>query len=70
LFVTGGVAANALLRERLKTGGGSGLPAYFPRMSLSTDNAAMIAAAAHPKFVAGQFAGFEISADPSLALGG
>jgi N6-L-threonylcarbamoyladenine synthase len=68
LFVTGGVAANALLRERLKTGGGSGLPAYFPRMALATDNAAMIAAAAYPKLLARQFAGFDVTADPSLSL--
>jgi N6-L-threonylcarbamoyladenine synthase len=68
LFVTGGVAASALLRERLKNGA-DGLPTYFPRMSLSTDNAAMIAAAAHPKLLARQFAGFDLAADPSLALG-
>jgi N6-L-threonylcarbamoyladenine synthase len=68
LFVTGGVAANALLRDVLKNGAGSDLPVYFPRMALSTDNAAMIAAAAYPKFVARQFAGFDLTADPSLAL--
>ena len=33
------------------------------------DNAAMIAAAAFPKFLAGQFAGWETTADASLALG-
>ncbi len=33
-----------------------GLPVYFPSRPLSTDNAAMIAAAAYPKFLAGDFA--------------
>jgi N6-L-threonylcarbamoyladenine synthase len=69
LLVTGGVAANSLLRERLQKGAGTGLPVYFPRLGLSTDNAAMIAAAAYPKFLARQFAGFEVTADASLALG-
>jgi N6-L-threonylcarbamoyladenine synthase len=36
---------------------------------MSTDNAAMIAAAAWPRFVAGEFAESALSADPSLALG-
>jgi N6-L-threonylcarbamoyladenine synthase len=69
LFVTGGVAANSLLREQLQKGAGTGLPVYFPRLGLSTDNAAMIAAAAYPKFLARQFAGFEVTADASLVLG-
>ena len=34
-----------------------GLRGKFPRLGLSTDNAAMIAAATFPKFLAGQFAG-------------
>jgi tRNA N6-adenosine threonylcarbamoyltransferase len=69
IFVTGGVAANTLLRDRLRKGSRTGLPVYFPRLGLSTDNAAMIAAAAYPKFLAKEFAGFDISADASLALG-
>ncbi|MBI3933425.1 MAG: tRNA (adenosine(37)-N6)-threonylcarbamoyltransferase complex transferase subunit TsaD [Acidobacteria bacterium] len=69
IFVTGGVAANALLRERMSKGAATGLPVYFPRLGLSTDNAAMIAAAAYPKFLAREFAGLEITADAALALG-
>jgi tRNA N6-adenosine threonylcarbamoyltransferase len=69
IFITGGVAANALLRQRMAEGGGTGLPTYFPRLGLATDNAAMIAAAAYPKFLAQEFAGFEIAADASLTLG-
>jgi N6-L-threonylcarbamoyladenine synthase len=41
----------------------------FPTLALSTDNAAMIAAAAWPRLQAGDFAPPELSADPSLALG-
>jgi N6-L-threonylcarbamoyladenine synthase len=41
----------------------------FPTLALSTDNAAMIAAAAWPRFLAQDFAKPDLSADPSLALG-
>jgi len=41
---------------------------YFPSRPLSTDNAAMIAAAAYPKFLAGDFAADDLSAEASLAL--
>ena len=41
----------------------------FPTLALSTDNAAMIAAAAWPRFLSGDFAASDLSADPSLALG-
>ncbi|MGE0404884.1 MAG: tRNA (adenosine(37)-N6)-threonylcarbamoyltransferase complex transferase subunit TsaD [Candidatus Korobacteraceae bacterium] len=69
LFVTGGVAANAELRSRFTARAAeAGLPVYFPSRPLSTDNAAMIAAAAYPKFLAGEFAEPELSAQASLAL--
>ena len=68
IFVTGGVAANSRLRERFAKVRGGYPPVYFPRLSLSTDNAAMIAAAAYPKFQAGQFAGWDTPPDASLAL--
>ena len=68
VFVTGGVSANSLLRERFLNLGGKLPPVYFPRLSLSTDNAAMIAAAAFPKFLAGRFAGWDTPADASFAL--
>lgn len=69
LIVTGGVACNAGLRQaarqmRLP------YPVFFPRPSLSTDNAAMIAAAAFPKLERGEFAGFDLRAQASLALQG
>ncbi|MGC2321351.1 MAG: tRNA (adenosine(37)-N6)-threonylcarbamoyltransferase complex transferase subunit TsaD [Terriglobales bacterium] len=69
LFVTGGVAANSELRSTFeREAAGAGLPVYFPSRPLSTDNAAMIAAAAYPKFLAGDFAGMELSAEASLPL--
>jgi N6-L-threonylcarbamoyladenine synthase len=69
LFVTGGVAANSELRERFeREAARAGLPVYFPSRKLSTDNAAMIAAAAYPKFIARDFADAEFSAEASLKL--
>jgi N6-L-threonylcarbamoyladenine synthase len=69
LFVTGGVAANHELRERFEQDASrQGLPVYFPSRPLSTDNAAMIAAAAYPKWLAGDFAALDFSAEAGLQL--
>ena len=69
LFVTGGVAANHELRQRFEQDAArEGLPVYFPSRPLSTDNAAMIAAAAYPKFMAGNFAAEDFSAEAALKL--
>ncbi len=69
LFVTGGVAANSELRKTFERDGAQeGLQVYFPSRSLSTDNAAMIAAAAYPKFLAKDFAAMDFSAETSLIL--
>jgi N6-L-threonylcarbamoyladenine synthase len=69
LFVTGGVAANNELRSTFERDGAQdGLPVYFPSRPLSTDNAAMIAAAAYPKFLAKNFAAMDFSAEASLLL--
>jgi N6-L-threonylcarbamoyladenine synthase len=69
LFVTGGVAANNELRETFeRQGAQDGLPVYFPSRPLSTDNAAMIAAAAYPKFLAKDFAAVDFSAEAGLLL--
>ena len=69
LFVTGGVAANNELRKTFeRRGAQEGLPVYFPSRPLSTDNAAMIAAAAYPKFLAEDFAAMDFSAEASLLL--
>ncbi|HYX69354.1 MAG TPA: tRNA (adenosine(37)-N6)-threonylcarbamoyltransferase complex transferase subunit TsaD [Terriglobales bacterium] len=69
LFVTGGVAANSELRQAFERAAAEeGLAVYFPSRPLSTDNAAMIAAAAYPKLLARQFADLEFSAEASLPL--
>jgi N6-L-threonylcarbamoyladenine synthase len=69
LFVTGGVAANNELRQHFEQAAAKeGLPVYFPSRPLSTDNAAMIAAAAYPKFVVGDFAAMDFSAEAGLKL--
>ena len=69
LFVTGGVAANSELRQTFeREGAKQGLPVYFPSRPLSTDNAAMIAAAAYPKFLLKDFAAMDFSAEPGLVL--
>jgi N6-L-threonylcarbamoyladenine synthase len=69
LFVTGGVAANQELRQTFDgEGAKEGLPVYFPSRPLSTDNAAMIAAAAYPKFLLKDFAAMDFSAEASLPL--
>jgi N6-L-threonylcarbamoyladenine synthase len=70
ILVTGGVAANRELRTRFAAEGGTrGVRISFPSLALSTDNAAMVAAAAWPRFLAREFAPAGLSADPSLALG-
>ena len=69
LFVTGGVAANSELRQAFeREATQNGIPVFFPSRKLSTDNAAMIAAAAYPKFMAGDFASAEFSAEAALPL--
>ena len=70
LIVTGGVAANGRLRAEFdKRASAEGLRVFFPSRGLSTDNAAMIAAAAYPKLLARDFAGAHLSAEASLRLG-
>jgi len=69
LFVTGGVAANHELRQTFeREAGQQGLPVFFPSRPLSTDNAAMIAAAAYPKYLARDFAPMDFSAEAGMVL--
>jgi N6-L-threonylcarbamoyladenine synthase len=69
LFVTGGVAANSELRRTFdRNAAAEGLPVYFPSLRLSTDNAAMIAAAAYPKFLSKDFAPVAFSAEAGMRL--
>ena len=69
LFVSGGVAANQELRGAFEREAAmEGISVFFPSRGLSTDNAAMIAAAAFPKFLRGEFVGMDFSAEAGMAL--
>ncbi len=69
LIVAGGVACNEALRQATREAGERlGVPVYFPSRHLSTDNAAMIAAAGTAKLEAGERAGLDLNADVSLRL--
>ena len=69
ILVSGGVAANSQLRATFEARAReANLEVLFPSRALSTDNAAMIAAAAYPRFRAQQFADTSLNADASLAL--
>ena len=69
LIVAGGVACNGALRDASREAAGRlGMPVYFPSPHLSTDNAAMIAAAGTVKLQAGERAGFDLNADVTLRL--
>jgi len=67
LIVSGGVASNAGLR-RAAQAAGPPCPVYFPTVALSTDNAAMIGAAAFVKLQRGDFAGLTLRAQANLPL--
>ena len=67
--IAGGVSANSRLRkEALAKAERSEIPVYIPTLALSTDNAAMIAAAGLRKLAAGQIAGADLNAAASLPL--
>jgi N6-L-threonylcarbamoyladenine synthase len=67
--IAGGVSANSRLRaDLLSRGEARELPTFVPALALSTDNAAMIAAAGLRKYRAGITAPDDLNADPSLAL--
>ena len=67
--VAGGVSANSRLRADLKAyGDAREMPTFVPSLRLSTDNAAMIAAAGLRKLRAGVVSPLDINADAGLAL--
>ena len=69
VLVSGGVAANRELRATFESEARRrGIDVYFPSRALSTDNAAMIAAAAHPRYLNADFADATLNAEPNLPL--
>lgn len=67
--IAGGVSANSRLRaDAAARGARLELPVFIPSLSLSTDNAAMIAAAGLRRFRAGVIADWSLNAEASLAL--
>jgi N6-L-threonylcarbamoyladenine synthase len=70
LLVSGGVAANRELRRRFTAAAAErSLPIAFPSLALATDNAAMIAAAAWPRYLTQTHAPESLTATPQLKLG-
>jgi N6-L-threonylcarbamoyladenine synthase len=70
LILTGGVAANSLLRrEGERAARELGLPIFIPPLPLTTDNAAMIAAAGFTAFRRGERGDLAMNAEPHLPLG-
>jgi len=69
VLVSGGVAANSELRAAFaRQASARALPVFFPSRALSTDNAAMIAAAAYPRLLVGESAAEGIGAEANLPL--
>ena len=69
LAVSGGVAANSLLRrEIVRRGEAAGLRVYVPPRNLCTDNAVMIGAAAYYDVLRRGAAGLDLNALPSIRM--
>ncbi len=68
--LSGGVAANSALRERMKEMAEErGVDVFVPPPALCTDNAAMIAVAGYHHFVKGEIAGLDLNPKAYLPLG-
>ncbi|HYC87533.1 MAG TPA: tRNA (adenosine(37)-N6)-threonylcarbamoyltransferase complex transferase subunit TsaD, partial [Chryseosolibacter sp.] len=60
--VAGGVSANSELRKQMQSiGQARGWKVFIPAFQYCTDNAAMIAMAAHYKYLAGQFSTLDVT---------
>ena len=63
ITLTGGVAANSLLRKEMEIAGEEiGAKVFYPSIRLCTDNAAMIAGLAYHKYCQGQRDDFDLNA--------
>src|SRR5688572_13879143 len=69
LLLSGGVAANSRLKQYLaEKSVDAGIRFCFPKLILTTDNAAMIAAAGTAKLMRGESVGYDFDADPNMKL--
>ena len=69
LALAGGVSANSLLRRMMQEQcNTAGIPLYMPKLSLCTDNAAMIASAAYYRLLRGEIGDLTLNAQPALRL--
>ena len=69
VMLSGGVAANSRLREVFsERTAEAGVKFYYPKPILTTDNAAMIAAAGTAKLMRGETAEIDVNADPNMRL--
>ncbi len=66
LHIAGGVSANSQLRKTMADA--LDIPVRYPPLVLCTDNAAMIGAAAHQRFIRGQRDALNFDVIPSLQL--
>ena len=66
ILLSGGVSANGRLRAVAQER--ASMPVYYPALFLCTDNAAMIAACGHFRFLAGERAGWDLDVEPGLRL--
>lgn len=69
IALAGGVSANSGLRASLQElANKEGWKTYIPAFEYCTDNAGMIAMAAHYKYLEGEFVGQEVSAMPRMKI--
>lgn len=69
IMLSGGVAANSRLRDVFsERTAEAGLKFYYPKPILTTDNAAMIAAAGTAKLMRGETVDIDVNADPNMRL--
>lgn len=69
IVICGGVSANSEVRDKLKQNGEKyGWKIHIPKLSYTTDNAAMIAITGQLKFESKLFSDFETSANPRLKI--